>query len=178
MQIVNFFYELARTNKRIKGFAYGRAGGKGAGTEAFPLLWLDDPIYGEAVAKNALRFTCNVDILGIPVQPSEIPTVQDAAFNTGLSLCERIKVIGAITNITIDSLSFVSVSEYTDNDAAGYRFTFRLTAVNPADICADDYDPTKQFPKSEDLPNFLTDNPEGCAVFTAKSGLPNFKITI
>lgn len=178
MQIVNFFYELARTNKRINGFAYGRAGGKGAGTEAHPLMWLDDPIYGEAVGVPALRFTVNLDILGIPANPSDTAAVQDAALITGLSIRERIKEIGRITAISVDTFSFVSLSEYTDNNAAGYRFTYRLTTQNPVDLCAQYYDPTKQFPKVEDLPDFLTENPEGCAVFTDKAGLPNFKITI
>lgn len=178
MQIVNFFYELARTNKRLNGFAYGRAGSKGAGSEAHPLMWLDDPIYGEALNLNSLRFTCNVDILGIPTKPSEIATVQDAAFSTGLSLRERIKAIAPVSGISIEAFSFVSLSEYTDNDAAGYRFTFRLMCANPVDRCADDYDPAKQFPKVDDLPDFLTENPEGCAIFSDKSGLPNFELTI
>lgn len=175
MVIVNFFYEIARKHKRLKGFAYGRAGGKGAGEEAHPLLWLDDPILGEQV-NAALRFTVNLDILGIPATVAEIPTVQDAAFTTGLSIIEHIKTTMRASNIAVEGFSFVSLAEYYDNNAAGYRFTLRLTSANPVDRCADDFDDAKQFVKVESLPDFNTENPEGCAVFTDKSGLPNFKL--
>lgn len=177
MQIVNIFYELARQHNQIKGFIYGKGYEKGAANEAHPLLWLDDPIYGQSIAQT-LQFTCNVDILGIPENEKEVLNVQTAAFNTGLALAEKIKQTKIQTGFSIDSFSFLSLRDYYDNNAAGYRFTYILTQANPVDRCANDFDPSKEFPKVETLPDFKVENPDGCAVFNDKAGLPNFKLKI
>lgn len=177
MQIVNFFYELARQHKQIKGFIYGKSYEKGAANEAHPLLWLDDPIYGQSVNKT-LQYTVNVDILGIPENDEDVLDVQTAAFNAGLAIAEKIKQTRNQTGYSIDGFSFVSLRDYYDNNAAGFRFTYTMVQANPVNRCADDFDPSKQFPKVDALPNFKVENPDGCAIFSDKTGLPNFKITI
>lgn len=175
MQIVNLWYELARQNKAINGFIYGRIGDKGAGNEFFPLTHLDDPITGQS-QDTAVRYMCNVDILGLVTDDTTVQAVQAAAFEVGLSYWQKIRDIkGAFR---VEGFTFISLSQYTDNDAAGHRFTYTLIAANPIDKCVEYYDPTKQFPKPDGFPDFKTDKPEGCAVFSEKGGLPNFKITI
>jgi hypothetical protein len=175
MQIVNFWYELARQNKAVKGFIYGRNGSKGAGNEFFPLTHLDDPILGQS-SGDTLRYTCNVDILGIPDDDTTVQEVQAATFEVGLSYWQKTKDIkGAFR---MEGFSFITLSEYTDNDAAGHRFTYTVISANPINKCIEYYDPAKQFPTIDALPDFKTDNPEGCAVFSEKGGLPNFKIDI
>jgi hypothetical protein len=177
MQIVNFFYELAREHKRLNGFIYGRSYEKGAANEAHPLLWLDDPILGTS-AGNTVRYTINMDVLGIPANDTEVLAVQNEAFTAGLSIIERIKVVRPVSGFSIDGFNFLTLRDYYDNNAAGVRFTLTVIQANPVDRCADDFDPTKQFPKVEALPDFLVDNPDGCAIFNDGKGLPNFKITI
>lgn len=177
MQIVNFFYELARQHKRLKGFIYGKGYEKGAANEAYPLLWLDDPVYGQSV-NQAVQYTVNADILGIPKNNESVLEVQTAAFNVGLSIAERIKQTRAHTGYSLNGFSFVSLRDYYDNNAAGIRFTYTILQANPADRCADDFDPAKEFPEAGALPDFKVDNPDGCAIFSDKSGLPDFKITI
>lgn len=177
MQIVNFFYELARQHKQIKGFIYGKSYEKGAANEAHPLLWLDDPIYGQSV-NQTLQYTVNVDILGIPENDEDVLDVQTTAFNVGLAIAEKIKQTRAQTGYSIDGFSFVSLRDYYDNNAAGFRFTYTMVQANPVNRCGDDFDPSKQFPKVDALPNFKVENPDGCAIFSDKTGLPNFKITI
>lgn len=176
MQIVNFFYELARQHKQINGFFYGKAYEKGAANEAHPLIWLDDPIYGQNV-NQTLSYTCNVDILGIPEDDEDVLDVQTAAFNVGLTLSEKIKQVYQSTGFKVDGFTFVSLRDYYDNNAAGYRFTYTIVQANPVNRCNDSFDPSKQFPKINALPDFKVENPDGCAVFSEKTGLPNFKIT-
>lgn len=179
MQVVNFFYELARQHKRIKGFYYGKSYEKGAANDNYPLMWLDDPIYGNAIGpdgSNPLAYTCNVDILGIPANNTEVLAVQSEAFTVGLTLAEKIKQTRKVTGFYIGSYSFVSLRDYYDDNAAGYRFTYRILQANPVDRCNEDFDPNKQLPRPDTLPDFNTDNPDGCAIFNNKSGLPNFKI--
>lgn len=66
MQIVDLFYKLAREHEVINAFIYGEGREKGAANEAHPLVWLDDPIHGQSDGDNVLRYTANLDILGIP----------------------------------------------------------------------------------------------------------------
>ena len=175
MQIVDLFYQLARQHRRLNGFYYGKSYEKGAANEAHPLLWLDDPIYGQRV-RQTLVYTCNVDILGIPKDDSDVPAVQAAAFEVGLSLAEQIEKTRPVTGFHVDGFSFTSLRDYYDNAAAGYRFTYTVVHVNPVDRCADDFDPNKEFSKASPLPDFTVETPEGCAVFADKPGLPNFKL--
>lgn len=177
MQIVDFIYNLAREHKRIKGFVYGRAYNKGAGQDMYPLVWLDDPILGTSEGDNVIRYTLNIDVLGIPEDaPADTLTVQDAAFTAGLSIIEKIKQIRYTSGFSVDSFSFISLSDYYDDNAAGQRFTLSIKQANPVDRCADDFDPTKQFTSLKGLPSFLVANPDGCAIFSDVPTLPNFKI--
>lgn len=176
MQIVDFLYNLAREHKRINGFRYGRAYEKGAGNAAYPLMWLDDPILGNS-AGDTVRYSVNVDVLGIPDsnKDADVLQVQTDAYTAGLSTIERIKVIRPLSRFSIDGFSFITLRDYYDDGAAGVRFTMTIIQANPVDRCAEDFDPTKQFPTVKTLPEFLVDNPDGCAIFNNGTGLPNFK---
>jgi len=173
MQIVNFWYELARQNKAIKSFMYGKNGAKGAGNEKYPLTHLDDPILGRS-QDTAIQYTCNIDILGIPNADASVQDVQAAAFEVGLSYWQKIRELRG--PFRVESFTFISLSEYYDNDAAGHRFTFAVISANPINRCTEYFDPAKQFPLIDALPDFKTDAPEGCAVFSEKNGLPNFTL--
>jgi len=179
MQIVDFFYSLAEQNLRIKSFVYGKGYQKGSGVDRYPMMWLDDPIYGQTAGAgrlNALAWTVNLDILGIPVDNDDVISVQAAAFLVGLGIPERAKVIYKNVGVTVNGFSFTSLRDYYDDKAAGYRFTFNLSQASPVDRCADDYDPDKVFSEPSPLPNFVVDNPDGCAVFSNTVGLPNFSV--
>ena len=175
MQIVNLFYELARQHKRVKGFYYGKAYDKGAGTDRYFLVWMDDPVYGRSV-NQTIQYTVNVDFLGIPAKDADVLAVQGEAFRVGLTFAEKVKQTRTKTGFFIDGFSFVSLSDYYDDGAAGFRFTYTVTHANPANICNDDFDPDKQFPDGPVLPDFNTDHPDGYAVFADKPGLPTFSI--
>lgn len=176
MKIVNLFYELARQHKQVKGFRYGKSYEKGAGNDIYPLTWLDDPILGQSLNDNVVRFTVNVDFLGIPQDDADVLAVQSAAYLVGLSFKERIREISTATGFNVNAFSFVSLRDYYDDKAAGYRFTYTLVAPNPSNLCAEYFDPEKQLEKTKPLPDFSTENPNGCAVFNDKKGLPNFSI--
>lgn len=172
MVIVNLFAELARKQKKINAFYYG--GQRGAGNSVYPLTWLDDPISGRSASATAIAYTVNVDILGKPKTEAEIPAVQAEAFTVGLSYLEYIK--NNITGVTVESFNFISLREYYDDDAAGFRFTFQIVQANPINLCLEYFDEEKQFTNVNTLPDFLVNNPTGCAVFTDSTALPNFEI--
>lgn len=178
MQIVNFLYELARQHKSINSFVYGKAYKKGAGNHKYPLFWLDDPVSGRSNGDNALTWSVNLDVLGLANDPAEIEPVQTAAFTAMLTTFEKIKELRSkgLSLFGVEDFNFISLSDYYDDNAAGMRFSITFTAANPVDRCADDFDPTKQFPNTEALPAFDVEAPNGCAVFADKGGLPNFSV--
>lgn len=181
MEIVNFFFELARQELTVKSFHYGRNRGKGAGNELMPLIWLDDPIlYGgntqSTPANTTGDYTVNLDILDIPDSTKSIATVQGQCQLIGLALITKIQSIKPSV-FSLVRWNAVTLSEYTDNNAAGWRFTLILTRAIPINICAQYFDSTKQFTDVKELADFTVDNPEGCAVFNDKPGLPKFNLT-
>jgi hypothetical protein len=179
MQIVDFFYMIARENLRIKSFTYGKPSAKGAGSDKYPMMWLDDPITGGTARENnlgVLQYVGNLDILGIPTGDDDVVNTQGSAFMIGLGIPERAKIIYKDTGITFTGFTFISLRDYYDDKAAGYRFTYTMTAASPVDRCANDYDPTKVFTNVSPLPSFSVDAPDGCAVFSNHPGLPNFSV--
>ena len=177
MQIVNFFYELARQHDQVRGFRYGKPGDKGAGRDAYPLVWVDDPILGQQTGTGAtIQYTTNVDFLGIPANESEVPAVQAAALLMGLDFVEKIRQTRSTSGFSTERFSFITLRQYYDDNAAGVRFTFAVNQANPVNRCAENFDPEKQFPSVQALPVFDVDAADGCAVFTDKKGLPNFTV--
>lgn len=175
MEIINYLHELARQHKRIKGFMYGKPNAKGAGNDVYPLVWLDDPILGRSLNPGVLQYTTNIDFLGIPENDAQVAAVQSEAFVVGLSFAERIKQTRNDTGVSIERFSFVTLRDYYDDMAAGYRFTFLLNQANPTDRCAEDFDLEKEIKRPSAYPDFMADNPSGCTVFSGTKGLPNFK---
>lgn len=179
MQIVDYFYQLAREHKRINAFYYGKAYEKGAGDTVYPCMWLDDPLNGSLApgpeVGKGLRWNVNLDILGLP-KTLTVPEVQDAAFSIGLGIVEYSKKIRPQTHVTVESANFISLRDYYDDNAAGWRFSYTLLQINPVNKCAPDWDPDKQFTPTSPLPEFLVANPQGCAIFATKKGLPDFSV--
>lgn len=178
MQIVNFLYELARQHTRINSFVYGKAYTKGAGNNKYPLFWLDDPVSGQTDGDNVIRWSVNMDVLGIPANNDEVEAVQTAAFNSMLTTFEKIRELKrtGLSRFSLGDFNFISLRDYYDDKAAGFRFSFTISQPNPVDRCVEDFDPAKQFVTTEALPTFETEAPSGCAVFADKGGLPNFKL--
>lgn len=178
MQIVDTFYDMARQHKLIKGFKYGKPSEKGAGTDLYPLTWVDDPINGQTVASatvklGLIRQSVSVDILGLPADDNDVLAVQKAAYVVGLSYAEKLK---EYAGVTIDSFSWITLRDYYDDNAAGVRFTYYVNGANPINLCGDFFDPTKEFNKESLLPAFVADHPDGCAVFNNNKTLPNFRV--
>ncbi|WP_302605735.1 hypothetical protein [uncultured Alistipes sp.] len=178
MQIVDLFYNLARECRRIRGFAYGRAAAKGAGNDAYPLLWLDDPIMARREG-GALFYTVNFDVLGIPEEQTDaaIASVQGEALETACILLEHVQRTRGTHGFTVRASDLVSVRSYYDDAAAGWRCTAVLAAPLPLDRCGDYFDEDGTLPMPQPLPVFSADDPSGCAVFSEKPGLPSFKMT-
>lgn len=175
MIIANLFFHLARTHKTMRAFRYDRNAAKGAGTDLYPLTWLDDPVLASADGPqlNVLRYTVNVDILEKPTKERTVEAIQQAAILTGLEYRERIR---DFYGPQVEEFSFVTLRNYYDDNAAGARFTYQLSGINFVDLCAEPFDENKKFTEVHRLPQFDANDASGCAVFNDKPKLPNIKI--
>lgn len=170
MEIINRLYDISRKHPLIVSFIFNKTYRKGAGGTKYPCVWVDDPLSGQSDGINALRFTANMDVLDLPTAETSAASVQDWAFTAGLRIIEKLRA-----DINVLGFNFVSLQDYYDDNAAGYRFTLTVSTANPVNRCANDSDDGKQFADDvSGLPDFLTDNPNGCAIFAPGGGLPNF----
>lgn len=180
MEIVNLFYELAKQHEQAKGFAYGKLAKKGSGNDLYPLVWVDDPLSGSTYNSqergSIMQWRVNVDFLGVPEKEAETLAVQNMALQMALHFFERFKNTHKDTGVFPESYSWITLREYNDDNAAGVRMSYTLNMANPIDRCLDPFDPTKEFPKRRELPDFVTENPEGCAVLVNSNALPDFKL--
>lgn len=175
MKVVDLFFTLAKEHIAIKSFVYNSSSKKGAGNNQYPLVWLDDPYTG-GKAVNTIRYTVNVDILGLPATEAEVIAVQDACFEVGLAFAEKVKQSYIGTGFQIEGYNFISLRDYFDDNAAGFRFTYTAVQTNPVSRCLTDFNPDKEFTNNKTLPVFSTAAADGCAVFTDKVTLPNFDV--
>lgn len=159
MRIVDLFYEQARQHRAVRGFRYGKDSAKGGTGDLYPQVWVDDPIYIQSVGQGGIRYTVNFDVLGVPDREREVLDVQRAAQAVGLDMLERMRKLRNETGYALDGFSGISLREYYDDRAAGWRFTAYFIAANPVPMCADRFDPDKRLPDNARwekpcLPNF------------------------
>lgn len=176
--VVDILYEIAKQHLSIKSFVYDSVNEIGNGSELYPLFWLEDPILLNSTAANIIRVDFNFSITEVPTNNSEVKAVQDRCFATGLSVIEKLRGLKDITSMSVVDFSAVSLRRYYDNNAAGYRFSVTANRVNPQKLCKlnEEFDPSREFPKMDNLPKFDTNNKNGCAIFSDKSELPKFDL--
>lgn len=175
MQVVNIFYELARTAKGVRGFRYGKRYNKGNGLDPYPLVWVDDPVLIQTASDSTQSYTVNVDILDCKTDASTVLGIQTWAELLALAFRERF--LEELGGYSFERLSMVSLSEYVGDNAAGMRCTFILVGAYPIDRCEEFFDPDKQLTIESPLPEFETKMADGCAVFSDADKLPRFRLT-
>lgn len=179
--IINIFRELARTHKTIKSFYYNKNYELGAGNEPHPLLWLEDPIMGNNVGVNGSVFSnsVNFSVLFVPDTEHTTEQLQSLAFSIGLNMIEKIKQDKESYFTIKPDWTYLTLSDYYDNNSVGCRFSCNLITKNISNLCLlpEQFDDNKQLEAETTLPDFdikVTEN--GCETFTNK--LPDFDIPV
>lgn len=152
---------MAEQHKAVRGFRYGKGYAKGGTGDGYPLVWVDDPVYMQSLGTQGVRYTINFDVLGIPTEEGEVLEVQRAAQGVALELLEEIKERREETGVRPDGFSGVSLRDYYDDGAAGWRVTAYFIEANPVERCGERFEPGKKLPTG---------------VCWEKPGLPNFSL--
>ena len=177
-EITNILFELARQHKEIRAFRYGSIAESGTGSEAYPLLWLEEPLFADNGDARLLRIRFNFSVTAIPDEKSEVNAIQKQCFTIGLSVIEKMRKIQAQTLLSVASFNALTLRDYYDNDCAGVRFSVTVTRLNPQDLCRLDeqFDPAKTFPRAQELPCFNSASDNGYTLFPDKHILPTFDL--
>lgn len=174
--IIDIFKQQARQHKAVKAFYYNRNYELGSGKDIYPLLWLEDPITGRN-HNNTFTGSVNFSMLFLPDDGRTVAQLQSLAFSIGLNIIERIKKHGNELGITIvPDWSYLTLSDYYDDNTCGCRFSVNFTQANMQDLCLieEQFDPEKEFGSSNPLGDFDLSPANNCEVFTRK--LPQFDL--
>lgn len=175
--IIKTFRTQAREHKTIKSFLYSRNYEKGSGKDIYPLFWLEDPISGQN-KDNVFRNSVNFSVLFTPDKKHTKEALQNLAFSIGLNIIERIKS-NKRGDINIEpSWSYLTLTDYYDDNAIGCRFSLSFTQRNIQNLCLleEQFDTGKEFEKKKGIEEFDVMPSNSCEVFTNK--LPDFDIKI
>jgi len=168
--IINIFYNQARQHKSLKAFYYGRNYELGSGKENYPLLWLEDPLKGYN-QNNVFANSVNFSVLFLPDKEHTTASLQSLAFSIGLNIIERIKRYSNELGVSIQpNWSYLTLSDYYDDNACGCRFSVSFTQGNMQNLCLIDeqFEEDKQFDTVSLLKDFDINPANNCEVFTDK----------
>lgn len=170
--IINTFKELAKKHKLIQSFYYDKNYELGEGNELHPMFWLEEPIYGANNGKNGEGFYVTVSfcILLIPNEDRNEQRCQELALSCGLNIIEKLKR-NEDSEVTVkNDWTWVTLSDYYDNNSSGCRFTVNLYIPSIANWCLLDeqFDDDKEFEIKEPLNDFNVNANSKCEVFTNK----------
>lgn len=174
--IINLFKKQAYEHKTIKAFVYGRKNEMGSGKDTYPLFWLEDPVYGQNM-NNVFRNTVNFSILFLLDKEKNVREMQNLAFSVGLNIIERIK-LDKVSGINIlPDWSYLTLQNYTDDDACGCRFTLNFTQVNMQALCLieEQFELGKVFKTNKSLPEIEAQSRNNCEIFSSKFPVFNLK---
>lgn len=174
--IIELFNLQARQHKTIKAFIYGRKNDMGSGKDTYPLFWLEDPLYGQNI-NNVFRNTVNISILFLPEKNKSEGELQNLAFSIGLNIIERIKQNQRFgINIQPD-WTYLTLQNYTDDDACGCRFSVNFTQVNMQNLCLieEQFSSEETFPDNQFLPEMNLNENKNYEIFKNKFPVFNLK---
>ena len=192
-KIVDTFYKLSKEHKLVRSFIYDRISKKkGTGEQLYPSVFLEDPIYinKSQPLQRQIPIQVNFDITCLPhafnnynVEQLTEEQCQNVCHEIALSFISKIRqdnkniLKDNYQGIEIDEYSFLTLRNWSDDNASGIRCTLNLLVDSDIQLCDIDehFDPEKEFDLGNILKDINTDDPVSCnATFDYK--LP--KITL
>lgn len=92
----------------------------------------DSSLLEKQVVEGIITLTLSMDILGF-VGKNKVIEVQDEALHIGLDIMQYIQ--DNMYHMEIRDYSFLSLTEYSDDNSSGVRITLKLAVPSPINIC-------------------------------------------
>ena len=110
----------------------------------------DEPYLESSSNEGIMTIEYNIIILS----KEDILTAQDNALHIALDVINRIDNQRDY-NLSVGDYSFIGLADYTDDKAHGVRLSLKLIIPNPIDLCAENFDESKDI-NAEDTSNDIT----------------------
>ena len=137
-QIMDYIGTTALKHVAVKQYKYQkRIMINQQNNNAYMQVVIEDDPYGQYIKTNGVyTLTLNIDVLGFPKDDTEILKIQSDAFQVASELIAYIdKDMTFMDRISVYDYSMLSISHFTDDNAAGQRISLELVVPNPINLC-------------------------------------------
>lgn len=137
-QIMNYIGTTALKHVAVKQYKYQkRIMINQQDNNAYMQVVIEDDPYGQYIKESGVyTLTINIDVLGFPKDDTEILKIQSDAFQVASELIAYIdKDTTFMDRISVYDYSMLSISHFTDDNAAGQRLSLELVVPNPINLC-------------------------------------------
>lgn len=136
-QIINYIMTMALRHKAVKYAKYqSRVLINAQNNNAYMQFNVeDDPFFQKLTTQDIFTVTINVDILGFTSDEYSILDAQNDALQIGCEIIHKIDNDHTFIGMSIHDYSFLGLSHFTDDNAAGQRMTLELVMPDPTNLC-------------------------------------------
>lgn len=136
-QIIDYLMETALKHKAVKQSKYQRRSLINAQNNNRYIQFIieDDPFTQYIKTSNVFTITYNIDILGFPTKDYSSLQIQSDCFQIGNEILKKIDKGEMSKYLSVWDYSFLSLSNFTDDNASGQRLTLELVVPNPVNLC-------------------------------------------
>lgn len=153
--VVNIIRETALKHKAVRTFKYqADILNNAQNNHEYYQVYLDDVSYHQLnITTNIFRVEFNLYILGFVDDENPILDVQNNAYTIAADIIAKIDTDEANKgSLSVYDYSIVTLSHYTDDDAAGVKLSLVLAMPSPVDLCIldDNFNDEPYEPKEDD----------------------------
>ena len=136
--VVNIIRKTALMHKAVRTFKYqADILNNAQNNHEYYQVYLDDVSYHELnITTNIFRVEFNLYILGFVDDDNPILDVQNNAYTIAADIIAKIDTDDEYKGfLSVHDYSIVTLSHYTDDDAAGVKLSLVLAMPSPVDLC-------------------------------------------
>lgn len=136
--VVNIIKETALRHKGVRTFRYqSDILNNAQNNHKYYQVYLDDVSYHQLnITTNIFRVEFNMYILGFVDDENSILDVQNNAYTIAADIIAKIDTDDANKgSLSVYDYSIVTLSHYTDDQAAGVKLSLVLSMPSPVDLC-------------------------------------------
>ena len=137
-QIIEYIQDVSKKHILVNTVKYqGRININQQGNNRYMQVVIEDDVYIEqTMHPTVMAMTINMNILGFPTKDKSVLKVQSDALQVAVEILKYIEADPTYKNrLSINEYSFMSLSDYTDDNCAGQRVTISLKFPNPINLC-------------------------------------------
>ena len=163
--VINILKDISLRHKGVRTFKYqSDIYNNAQNNHKYFQVYVDDVSLHELnITTNIFKARFEIYILGFVDEDTTILDVQNNAYTVACDIMAYIDVMEALKGVLrVYDYSILTVSHYTDDDAAGVKLSLVLEMPNPVDLCTlEDNFNDEPYEDPEDVEIDINDNEVG-----------------